>query len=512
MKTFILTIEPHDDLTSARDKMGWGKSSRILIVWPEKEKTLNRKLDLVLLKRHAESLGTQIALVSRDRHIRYYAPRLGIPVYNNLAKARNAVWRLPRRFRRWQLPSSDTLRRVHSADEAPASNLERLALMRPDREMRRLHPVVRVGFFLAGVLSFLLLAANLLPGAEIQLVPRLKEQRLTFRVQASPGISEVQLSGQLPVRTYSAVVEGRESQPASKMVDFPDRLSSGLALFTNLTDQPVEVPAGTVIRTLENPPQRFQATSPGTVRPGAGQTLSLPVRCMEPGPAGNVPADSLVAIEGKLGTSLSVTNPQPTSGGSLRSLPVPDESDREQLEESLKRALQVTALDEMKQNLAPGDLVFPASIRLTQVLDREFQPATGQPGDQLQLVLQARYEANGVTRDDLLTLAEMALDADLPPGYTPVAGTLQVTSLYPSVLDGDSAHWSITASRQLQAVLPQAQVVQLALGLKPEAAAARLASQLDLETAPRIRLIPAWWPRLPYVPLRIRIHLVQPGA
>ena len=102
MKTYILRLEPHDDLVSTRDKMGWAKDSRILLVWPEKHRLLNRRLDLILLQRHSRTLGSQLALVTRDPEVHYFAPRLGIPVFRSLHKAQGQHWRVPRRFRRFQ--------------------------------------------------------------------------------------------------------------------------------------------------------------------------------------------------------------------------------------------------------------------------------------------------------------------------------------------------------------------------------------------------------------------------
>ena len=73
MKTQILRLEPHDDFISARDKMGWSQTERILLVWPEGGHILVRRLDLTLLQRKSTSLGAQLALVCDDANVRYYA-------------------------------------------------------------------------------------------------------------------------------------------------------------------------------------------------------------------------------------------------------------------------------------------------------------------------------------------------------------------------------------------------------------------------------------------------------
>lgn len=510
MKTFILQLEPHDDITSARDKMGWAKSSRILVVWPKKGKILTRQLDLVLLKRHAASMGALLAVVVRDPLVRYHAPRLGIPVYSSLTKASDSTWRLPRRFRRSTATNADTFAHEKTSPEAGVAKVPRAELRPPEREARKLNPLARSGIFLAGVMSVLLLAAVVLPGAEIRLIPALRDQEMTIPVRAGAQITKTQLSGHVPVQRLSVVVEGRAAQPNSAVQRFADRPASGTVVFTNLTDQAVEIPVGTTVRNLGTPFQRFEVTSPGTIPAGAGQRLELPVSSLQAGPAGNLPAGSLVGLEGASGTSLSVTNPQPTSGGGERLLPVPSEADRQELQARLERSLQTSALGEMQQNLSEGDVLLPGSIVLVEVLDLEFQPAQGQPADQLSLLLRARFEARYVAHHELESLADMLLNASLPEGFQPRQGTLVVTPLEPPVYQDGAAAWTVLARQQLQAAIPKNRAVQLAAGLAPQAAQGRLADSLELQAAPAIRMLPSWWPRLPYIPLRIKVEVVSP--
>ena len=79
MKTQIIHLEPHDDIISTRDKMGWGKTRRILLVWPTRGQILTRKLDLQLLLRQAQTAGEQLALVTYDPDVLFNASRAGDP-------------------------------------------------------------------------------------------------------------------------------------------------------------------------------------------------------------------------------------------------------------------------------------------------------------------------------------------------------------------------------------------------------------------------------------------------
>ena len=87
MKIQIVHLETHDDVISTRDKMGWGQTNRIILIWPAKGAILDRPLDLVLLQRHSQSLGAQLSLVTRDEEVCFNAEQLGIPTFPSLRKA-----------------------------------------------------------------------------------------------------------------------------------------------------------------------------------------------------------------------------------------------------------------------------------------------------------------------------------------------------------------------------------------------------------------------------------------
>ncbi len=119
MKTQILQLEPHDDLVSALDKMGWGKSARIILVWPKKTRLLRRRLDLVLLQRRSHALGAQLCLVTNDPRVRYFAFQTGITVFSTLRKAQNKPWKKPGLFvpaQEWQAERSSS---IHCPTAAP---------------------------------------------------------------------------------------------------------------------------------------------------------------------------------------------------------------------------------------------------------------------------------------------------------------------------------------------------------------------------------------------------------
>jgi hypothetical protein len=281
-------------------------------------------------------------------------------------------------------------------------------------------------------------------------------------------------------------------------------------LFTNLTDQAVDIPEGTVARGLEKGSLRFVVTQAGTIPGGAGESLTLPVRCLTPGSVGNLPAGSLVAIEGLLGTRLSVTNAQPTRYGTDREEPAPTQADREKLSNQLRQALETTALEELRDSLGEDDLLFPSSLELTETVEEVYRPANVAPADLLELSLRLRYRALFASGEDVQELARDVLDANLPVGFSPLEGTLKIQCLSEPVLGDDAiARWKLQTSRQTQATLPEAQAIQLSMGLEPLQAIERLESDMPLASTPEVHLFPTWWPRLPILPFRITV--LTPG-
>src|SRR5688500_603303 len=97
VKTQIITLESHDDLISVLDRMSWAKTPRILLVWPKYEKVTLRQVDLKVLQRHALSLGAQLGLVTRTRHVREEAAALNIPIFESTGQAQRVAWSTPRR-------------------------------------------------------------------------------------------------------------------------------------------------------------------------------------------------------------------------------------------------------------------------------------------------------------------------------------------------------------------------------------------------------------------------------
>lgn len=573
MKTTLIQLENHDDIVSARDKMGWAKGGRILLVWPERDAPLNRRLDLVLLQRHSAVLGCPLAFVSQEPEVRYHALRLGIPVYKSLKQAQKEHWRVPHRFRRFALlnrggepvskpgapngkqakpplpavvleagmPSEppaepnltvDGLLQPDNPLEPPAASpeisLQKKLPNRPEIDERILSPAARLIYFGLGVLALLAIAAVLVPNATLLLTPQTRVQDVVLSVSTAPNLSAAEITGAVPSHWMTAAVEGRDSLPASSTLPVAEQAASGEATFINLTDAPVDIPAGTEVLTGGGNPVVFSVAAAGKVPAGPGEQLSLPVQALDPGEIGNQPAGSLIAIEGLLGTQVSVTNSQPTSGGASRLVPAPSDEDRRMLRDRLFASLQNSALSELQAQLEPGDVIIPQSLQPVQTIQAEYQPEVGQPADRLVLSMRVQYKALVVSAKDLQAMAQGIFDANLPNGFTVVPDSLRVETVTPpeetispggvtvppggetneNAASGPAYHWQMHAYRWMIAAISEPQAVRLVLGSTRDKAILRLEAALPLDGPARLAVQPAWWPRLPVLPFRIRLETV----
>lgn len=498
MKTQVVQLDPHDDIISTRDKLGWKQTGRILLVWPRKGRVLSRRLDLVLLTRHTASLGAQLALVTHDPEVRAYARSLGISLFDSPQEAQQARWDRPKHWRR----------RIRNQNgRTPQLELLRQQA-RPQPARWLSNPVIRLSLFTLGVLAALALAAVLLPAARISLFPEITQQSITLDVEAAPEIAQVNISGLLPAETVIIEVEGRDGMPVTGRTRLPDQRASGEVVFTNLTIEALSIPAGTVVRTLSDPPVRFETTRVATLAAGPDTSAIVPARALLPGIEGNLPPGRLIAIEGPLGLSLNATNSTAMRGGSSQFVPAPSDSDRQTLYDRLTDNLVLTAQEEFLSTLDQNDLVLTSDPRLNAVIEEQYSVEVGQPAENLDLTLRLSFSFESVPGDAINLLARQVLQAGMEAGYAPVSAEIQISHKTSPVLDESGrAKWTMLLSRPIQQVPDLNTIAEAVVGLPVQAAIAYIQQNGRYDRPPDISLTPAWWPRLPFLPFRIQFAI-----
>jgi len=496
MKTQVIQLEPYDDVVSVRDKMSWAKTNRIVLVFPRHSRIIARILDLRLLQRHASLVGAQLAIVTRNTDLRLVAKELAIPVFSRLSTAKRKNWQ--------NTPSTGM--------EYPRREKHELRQMRrdisPPQPGWQDQPRFRLLFFILAVAAMLAVLLTFVPSASIQLTPKTQLQSLSFRVNASANFTAINLTGNLPAHMTSVIIEHTRSMAATGSIAFPNTRATGTAQFRNLTTTSVSIPSGTVISTQIHPIVQFATTTEAQVDAGVGKTVDVPVVAVEAGSTGNLAVDSLVAIQGDLGTSLAVTNPTSTTGGSYRIATIQTALDRNTLHTTLMNEILDECKTDLQQTLLPGDLFLPGSLADSQVLNENYFPGEGQAGDTLSLTLRVQCKAQFASAVDMNSLGEKLLNVDMPQGYIPVSGSLEVQPASIPLTDVDGiTQWDLRVHRLLQPNVDNLHVEQISLGHLRATAAKLLVKSLPLAGSPVIQVKPGWWPWMPLIPYRITVSI-----
>lgn len=496
MKTHIIQLDSHDDVISVRDKMAWSKAPRILLVWPQRGSILKRQVDLFLLQRHARSLGAQLGLVTQDQEVSRIALEEGISVFGSVAQAQNRSWRRSRRQRRrnW----------LKQWPRVTPSDLRAWRVSLHPKQV--VNSFWRIPLFALGILAVFSLVVFFLPSAKVVLTPLQKEQTLDLSVWASPDISAVILSGGLPAFPISVVVEGSEQIPSSGKTALPDRSATGEVVLSNLGVQPLEIPQGTVILGGADRSQRYETTRRVIVPGGVGQATTVPVRALLPGSQGNLDSGATLAVEGSLGMTVLVNNPEPIQGGEDRWTSSPSVQDYQNLGQKLENALQSAAMEELLKSLTSDQLLVPGSLKLARKINESREPQPGQPGNEARLHLQVEFTAWYIRKADLHSLSQAALNVSLPAGFHPLPESLEIHFAEGSKADAQGAiHWTIRVYRKLEANWSGGVAAQTLAGYPSGEAVSKLTAMFLLAEPPEVYLFPSWWPRMPWVPFRIEV-------
>jgi hypothetical protein len=496
VKTQIIQLNRNDDYLSVRDKMDWSQTGRILLVWPDQGHVLNRHLDLKLVNRHAAMMGAQLAVVTHNSEVRFLARQIGIPVFDSSRRAQDIPWRVSQHRkidlqRNSQYPNLNDLRKI----------------IHPQTPAGLEHPITRFLCFGCSVFALFAIGMFILPSAQIILSPQVETQSMRFDLSADPSLTAINLStGSLTTYRQDVIVEGNDSITATGSAIIANEIAIGGLQFTNISNQKIFIPAGTIVATVGRNPVRFITSNINSVTVNPNQSINLTAHAIKPGSSGNLPPDNLVAIEGGLGLSLSATNPSATHGGTDASIPSPSSQDLRLLRDRLRSKLELAAMTEMQSILPDEDTLISPTLTIGETLVETYNPSIGAPGNRLELSLRLRIQSQVVSGEALRSLVTLILDSNTPNGYIPLLNTLEITRLSnPTFGEEGLPHWTILANRKLQVDIQENQVIENIKGVTVAQAVDRLSTSLPLAEHVQILLSPEWWPRLPFIPMRMEV-------
>lgn len=493
MKTKIITLESHDDLISVRDRLSWAKTPRILLVWPKYEKVTLRLLDLKVLQRHADSLGAQLGLVTRRADVRRDAESLGIPVFDSTVSAQKNAW----------APSAPRVQRI---SPPPRRDLRKIRA-----EIHEKEPAWRTSLpgraiaFTAGVTAVLALTGLFVPRAEVTLHPEMQTVSMVIPVGASPQNESVSITGSIPARMISVRVEMEQSKTVTSEIAQPKTKAMGAVQFKNLTAGEVTIPAGTVVGTETN--VRFAALNEARLLAGAGEVVEVRIEALKAGSEGNVDAGAIVFVEGPLGLFVTVSNPEPTTGGTDSKAAGASDSDREQLRDAVMKELRRSAESQIRAQIEANDLLLLDTLEIGESLLEEFSPPAGEAGKTLTLKMQAEFSALYISHSDLERLADLALTAASPAGFERSGVAIFEPLSTPAADASGIAHFDLEITQIALRKIDAFQVFSIVRGRDPQTAKSELMNTFPLREEPQIVVAPSWWKWLPLIPFNLSVEV-----
>jgi len=370
-------------------------------------------------------------------------------------------------------------------------------------------PAPRIGFFTLAVLSVISIASLFVPRAEVQLAPIEEEQRAMISVEFGETAGAGVLGGTVPSRDRTITVSGTRTVTVETRTEIPTTKATGSVEFRNLTGAPRVIPSGTIVYSVSPQLIRFVTLEEKPLDGRMNSSVTVTIEALEAGEVGNVPAEAIQGIEGPLSATVTVSNAEPTSGGSTETQSVPSQAERNELREGLLNDLRSQAEAALLREIESQDIVLPGGIEIASMDEELYEPASGQPASVLSLNMTATFTARYVRGEDLRSLAEVTLDGAVPPGYDPRPETLKF-NLTPATTNGAEVptRFELQAARSVIRHIDEQQANVLVRGKAPAQASAALESGLSLAAPPVIKLAPSWWPWLPLIPFRIDVVIV----
>lgn len=507
-----IQLSTGEDVPSVRDRLSFIRGRRVLLIWPEVGTALTRKLDLVLVQREAKRRAIQLALVTHDPKIIEHAQELGISAFETVGESERNRWKRGR--------TRVFTFRHHKPEDEP----EPEALMEVASRVRGRESVPRWRLFIERLILLLVTLAAIagisylvLPSATVTLSLARQALQAETSITARPNLSEVDVENRLvPASVLRATVQTNGTIPTTGSQALGDLPSIGVVVFTNRTNEAVEIPENTTVSTSAGTPILFKTIAPATLPAGIDQRVDVGIQAMDAslGGIGNVEAGMINAIVGPLDARASVINLVPTTGGESRTFAAVALDDRERLLGIVRAQLQALAYSEMQASLSDSQLIVIETIRITEERNdwTEFSHAVGEVSDTLSLTMRAVVEASVIDDRFGRQILFAQLSAQKPPNLALRADTfnyerLSVTDIAP---DG-----SVTfgARGQVNAV-GEVNVERLRERLAGQdlASAGLLIVQdanIAPDIAPDIRISPAWLSHMPLLAWRIDLQFAE---
>lgn len=501
----VLPVPSAASLAALEAAIRQSETQYLLFVLPTRSPLLTEQLDCARLQQLARQSGVTIGVVSRNPLVSGPAQAAGIPVYPTEWWGKR---RLTRPRRAW-LPAPWGEERgggrptvIDAADRAVVQ--------------RRYRPrpawLAWLGRYLTIILFCITLAIvgiaafYLAPHASITLKPYQEELRVTRQIVADPQIDAVNLGGAtVPGRILVDIEKWQASLATSGVIELPSSPARGLVVFANQIPQAVTIPAGTRVSTSTGNRLIYQTLATVEAPAVIGAQVEVEVTAVTPGEEGNVAIGRINRIEGPLAAQLNVRNLQPLSGGAVQPTATATQADFDRLRQHVLETLRARAIAEMKSELEPGEFLAEDSVRVVLIYYENYSHSQGQPTNSLTMEMRAALHGTAVQQEAALTLIYDELRVNVRKGFSLLPETIRPELGQVVGVDNQGrVSLMLAAQGTLSADLPVAQMISAIRGQDLDVAMTYLTQSLLLREPPTMKVWPAWFGRMPYIPVRIQ--------
>jgi len=517
----ILEVNPDATLDMVRRQLTQWQRTRVALLLPDGWSELDNAARVRLVQRQAQIQRCHVGLITRDPAIRQAANQVGVPTFLHPDEALRDNWRMdpllplinPHRPER-SLPAPPRWRRNEIVAQVtnPTNYLARQQRIKAEAKYRQPAPgwVRWLGNAAGGLLIIALLAAfvvYVIPAATITLSPGREPISLTVPLTANPFLEEADLEfNQLPARLIERDIDATGSLRTTGTRQKATNLARGTVTFSNLGNEPVFVPSGTLLSTVTGTAVNFRTTNDLQVPGGVGQRADVGIEAVDPGIQGNVRANTITSINGGLRLRVGVTNQGGTSGGGAALVAIVTQEDRDNLYAQVLADADAKAYNALQELLEPGEWLSPETIQNISS-NTTYSAFNDEEADVLELRLQLQVRGiavdQAILRDALLQTTQAAIPAqaklvadsiaaERAPGVDFAQGTVQFT---------------MTVRGEYVIPIDPNEVRSTIAGLTPDAAIAAVQQRWPLEAPPQIYRDPEWFATLPAIGKRIQVRI-----
>jgi len=493
----IIQIQPEDDIQAIRAKIELAELAHVVVVVPRDCRALESNSGLQLLRRAADDLGAQIALVAHNDFARAHAAEFGFPVFGSITQAQRTHWQM-------QEIKRDGVLRV-SASPTATQESKPFDAASTIREWRGAILLMALAILLLCVAAFFFV-----PTAQVRLVPSSVALTTSTDVIIDSSVGQVNAETRsIPARRLNHEISGTLQIKTTTTKNMPDARSIGTVTFTNLRSEETVIPPGIVVMTSAGVPIRFSTLTTATLPAGLNSHVDAQVQAIDPGPGGNVKALSINSVEGSMALSVRVINTQSTTSGNVRAVKVVTADDKKKAQDQLEKLLQAQALSVLQTMLKPTEFVPPDSAQVDSE-ELQFDHQVDDPADVLNLKITANAFGLAVDRSDLESLVGLMLQNQMQTGYQLLPNGIKVDTAPGGKFQGIQLRQPIRAVGYTTPQIDAGKVASSLQGKSIDEAKQFLSTKLNLAQPPEINVAPTGWFRMPWFAFRIAVFVEPP--